>query len=169
MNVEDSTKTLPEIRDISASMGPQRFKRFAWTCRRVWAPVSAATSRLLRLAAAFAVVGTSGLTHAESWPTKPVRVIVPFTAGGPTDILARLVGQQLSQSLGQQFVIDNRPGAGGTVGTAELARARPDGYTLMFTTSSTHAISPHLMKVSYNPVADFTPCCRFSDGGVSPR
>lgn len=103
--------------------------------------------------------------HAQSnWPDRPVRVIVPFPASGATDLVARVVAQRVAQDLGQQMVVDNRPGAGGTIGSAEAAKAQPDGYTLLLTTSSTHAISPHLMpRLAYDPRKDFTPVAHLAD------
>lgn len=102
--------------------------------------------------------------QAEAWPDKPVRVVVPFPASGATDLVARVVAQRVSQDLGQQFVVDNRPGAGGTIGAAEAAKAPADGYTLLLTTSSTHAISPHLMpRLAYDARKDFTPVAHLAD------
>jgi len=99
-----------------------------------------------------------------NWPERPVRVIVPFPASGATDLVARVVTQRVAADLGQQLVVDNKPGAGGTLGTAEAAKAAPDGYTLLLTTSSTHAISPHLMpKLAYDPRKDFTPVAHVAD------
>ena len=99
-----------------------------------------------------------------NWPDRPVRVIVPFPASGATDLVARVVTQRVAADLGQQLVVDNKPGAGGTLGTAEAAKAAPDGYTLLLTTSSTHAISPHLMpKLAYDPRKDFTPVAHVAD------
>ena len=103
--------------------------------------------------------------HAQSnWPDRPVRVIVPFPASGATDLVARVVAQRVAQDLGQQMVVDNRPGAGGTIGAAEAAKAQPDGYTVLLTTSSTHAISPHLVpRLAYDPRKDFTPVAHLAD------
>lgn len=103
--------------------------------------------------------------HAQAqWPDKPVRVIVPFPAGGATDLVARVVTQRVAADLGQQLVVDNRPGAGGTIGTGEAAKAAPDGYTLLLTTSSTHAISPHLLpRLAYDARKDFTPVAYLAD------
>lgn len=93
-----------------------------------------------------------------AYPTKPVRVIVPFVAGGTTDIFARLIAEKLSQQLGQQFIIDNRGGAGGNIGTDAVAKAAPDGYTLVMGTVGTHAINASLYaKMPYDPQADFEP------------
>ena len=102
--------------------------------------------------------------QAQSWPDRPVRVVVPFPASGATDLVARVIARQVSQDLGQQFVVDNKPGAGGTIGAFEAAKAAPDGYTLLLTTSSTHAISPHLMpRLAYDARRDFTPVAHLAD------
>jgi tripartite-type tricarboxylate transporter receptor subunit TctC len=108
-------------------------------------------------AAVIAVVTTH--VHAQAnYPTKPVRLIVAFPPGGSTDIIARLVGQRLGERLGQQVVIDNRGGAGGTIGTEMAARSSPDGYTLTMGTTSTHVIAPAAYpKLKYDPVKDFDP------------
>ena len=91
-------------------------------------------------------------------------MVVPFPASGATDLVARVVAQKVSQDIGQQLVIDNKPGAGGTIGTGEVVKAPADGYTLLFTTSSTHAISPHLMsKLAYKADKDFTPIAHVAD------
>lgn len=95
---------------------------------------------------------------AQSYPAKPVRVIVPFPAGGGTDLFARAVAQKLSGALGQQFIVDNRSGAGGMIGSELVAKAPPDGHTLLITSSSTHSINPHLVKKPlYDPLRDFAP------------
>lgn len=104
------------------------------------------------------------LSQAQAWPAKPVRLVVPFPAGGATDTVARVVAQQVATETGQSFIVDNKAGAGGTLGATEGMRAAADGYTLVFTTSSTHAISPHLMaKAPYDPVKDFTPIAHVAD------
>ena len=127
------------------------------------------TSRRQWLQAAAAVAGgllvLPALAQGEAaWPSRPVRVIVPFPASGATDLVARVIAQRISQELGQQLVIDNRPGAGGTIGAAEAAKAAADGYTLLFTTSSTHAISPHLMpRLAYKADKDFSPIAHMAD------
>ncbi|RJG03263.1 tripartite tricarboxylate transporter substrate binding protein [Noviherbaspirillum sedimenti] len=100
----------------------------------------------------------SGLAQAQDWPSKPVRIVVPIAAGSATDLLARMVGQALSETTGQPFVIDNKSGAVGAIGSNEVARAPADGYTLLIATTSTHAIAPHVStKLPYNAVKDFTP------------
>jgi tripartite-type tricarboxylate transporter receptor subunit TctC len=104
---------------------------------------------------ALVVAGSLG-AHAQSWPNRPVRVIIPFGAGSATDVIPRIVFDRLSQQLGQQVVVENRGGAGGTIGTAMVARADPDGYTLL-TTSSAHTIAPALYpNLSYDIGRDFT-------------
>jgi tripartite-type tricarboxylate transporter receptor subunit TctC len=95
---------------------------------------------------------------AQAWPAKPVRLMVPFPPGGSTDIVARIVGQKLGERLGQSIVIENRGGAGGTLGTAQAAKAAPDGYTLTVASTSTHVVAPSVyQKLDYDPVKDFAP------------
>lgn len=95
---------------------------------------------------------------AQNFPTKPIRLVVPFPAGGTTDILARAVGNELTKAWGQQVIIDNRPGAGGNVGTDIVAKSPPDGYTLLMGTVGTHAINQSLYsKLPFNPIKDFAP------------
>ena len=99
----------------------------------------------------------------DQYPTKPVRVIVPFPPGGATDLVARLVTQKLSENLGKQFFVDNRGGAGGAVGSDVAAKSAPDGYTLIVGTTGTHAINYSLYKKpSYDPVKDFTAITRLA-------
>ena len=103
--------------------------------------------------------------QAQSWPQKPVRFIVPFPPGGATDISARLLGEKLSQIWGQQVIIENRGGAGGSVGAAEAARAAPDGYTLFFPSGSVVTANQHLYeKLSYDPEKDFIPVTNVVSG-----
>jgi len=92
---------------------------------------------------------------AQSYPVKPVRIIVPTSPGGGNDFVARHVGQKLSDRLGQQFIVDNRPGAGGTIGTALAAKAAPDGYTLLLGFVGQLAMSPHVEKLPYDTLKDF--------------
>jgi tripartite-type tricarboxylate transporter receptor subunit TctC len=97
--------------------------------------------------------------HAQgAWPNKPVRIVVPFAAGGTTDILARAIAPELQRVFGQPFVVDNKPGAGGNSGSAEVAKAAADGYTLLMGTVGTHAINPSLYpKMPYDAAKDFAP------------
>ena len=94
----------------------------------------------------------------QQYPVRPITMIVPFAAGGPTDVLARILGQHMSQSLGQQIVVENVTGAGGTIGSARVAKAAPDGYTMVMGNLGTHAASMGLYKnLSYDPRTDFEP------------
>jgi len=107
-------------------------------------------------AAASASVASAAL--ALDYPTRPVTIIVPFAAGGPADITARIVGEQLAKRLGEQFIIENVNGAGGTIGATRAARATPDGYTLIMGHMGTHAAAPALYPdLAYDPAADFAP------------
>ncbi|HZO47864.1 MAG TPA: tripartite tricarboxylate transporter substrate binding protein [Xanthobacteraceae bacterium] len=108
-------------------------------------------------AALTAVAFASTTTHAQEWPAKPVRVVVPFPAGGSTDRMTRLVADELTKVFKQQFVVENRPGAGGAVGAAQVARAEADGYTLMAGGFGPHILGPASgVKADYDPIADFT-------------
>src|SRR3974390_608922 len=115
------------------------------------------------LALAFA----SAVVSAEDvYPSKPVRIVVSFAAGGPTDAVARILGAKLGELLGQQFLVENKTGAGGNIGADLVAKAVPDGYTLLLATVSTHAINPGLYKkMPYDPVRDFAPIGQI---GVTP-
>jgi tripartite-type tricarboxylate transporter receptor subunit TctC len=98
-----------------------------------------------------------GMLHAQAWPAKPVRVVVTFSPGGSSDIVARLIAAPLQAALGQSVIVDNRPGAGGTIGAQEVARAAPDGYTLLLSNSAPISISPAMQdQPRYDPVAGFT-------------
>jgi len=104
---------------------------------------------------------------APSYPAKPIRLVVPFAPGGITDILARALGQRLAEAWGQQVVVENRPGANSQVGAEVVARAAPDGYTLMVSADTTFVMNPHLYgKVTYDALADFVPV---SGLGISPQ
>src|SRR5438067_13183987 len=99
---------------------------------------------------------------AQNYPTRPVKLIVPFPAGSATDQVARVVGAELQQALGQAFVVENKAGAQGAIAAVEVAKSAPDGYTLMLTTNTPHAANPSLFKkLNYDPVKDFTPITRY--------
>ncbi len=122
--------------------------------------------RLLGAATAFAACGAVApvLAQAPAYPAKPVRVVVAFTAGGTTDILARAVTQQLSERLKQPFVIDNKPGGGGNIGTESVVRAAPDGYTLIVNSVGPMAVNQTLYKnLSYDPLKDLVPIVQIAD------
>ncbi len=113
--------------------------------------------RGVRIAVAALLVAASTTAQADSWPTKPIRVMIPFGAGSATDVVPRIVLDRLSAQLGQPVVVENRGGAGGTLGTATVAKAEPDGYTLL-ATSSAHTIAPALYpNLSYDVARDFAP------------
>ena len=114
--------------------------------------------RIIRTLGALALAVCAALAHGQSYPVKPVRIVVPFPAGGTTDILAREAAQRLTQSLGQPFVVDNRPGAGGNIGAELVAKAPADGYAFLMGTVGTHAINASLYnKLPYDHVRDFAP------------
>ena len=112
--------------------------------------------RSFLVATALALAGNAAV--AQTYPARPIRLVVPFPAGGATDIFARAVSQKLGEKLGTHIVVDNKPGAGGTIGSDLVAKAPADGYTLLLATSSTHSIAPSFGgKLPYDAVADFTP------------
>ena len=121
-----------------------------------------------RRRSALGILGAAALTAAlprmasaqaaDAWPTRPITYIVPFTPGGSTDVIARVIAQKLGEALGQPVIVDNKPGAAGAVGASYVAKAKPDGYTLFGGTISTHAINASLYKnLPYDPVKDFEP------------
>jgi tripartite-type tricarboxylate transporter receptor subunit TctC len=121
---------------------------------------------LLRLAAVGAAFLISGAASAQQYPSKPVKIIVPFAAGGPTDVVARLIAHELSVKLGQQYYVENIPGAGGNTGMGQVARSDGDGYTLLFASSSI-VVNPSLYnKVPYDFDKDFTPVTKV---GAAPN
>ena len=106
----------------------------------------------------FVILACSGVAVAQDYPTRPVKIVVPFGAGGGTDALARFLAHGLEQRLGQPFIIENRGGAGTTLGATLVANAEPDGYTIMLGTASTFAAAPGLYKhLAYDPTKDFSP------------
>jgi tripartite-type tricarboxylate transporter receptor subunit TctC len=111
-----------------------------------------------RVILAGAALLASITAHAETWPQRPVTIVVPQAAGNSPDVLCRIIADKLSRSFGQQFVIENRPGAANVVGTQSVARAAPDGYTFLFATSASLVTNPYTFKnLSYDSVKDFTP------------
>jgi len=118
--------------------------------------------RRLAIFATFATLALGVLgpaqVFAQAYPVKPIRLVVPFPPGGSTDIVARIVAQKLGERIGQQIVVENRGGAGGTIGTEAVAKATPDGYTLAVASTSTHVVAPSVYaKLGYDPVKDFAP------------
>ncbi len=100
----------------------------------------------------------AAIAQQSVWPSRPIRMVIPFGAGGGTDVIGRLLAQKLTESLGQTVVVENRPGAGGSLGTSEVARAPGDGYTILLGSSSTHGINPGMYaKLPYDPIKDFEP------------
>jgi tripartite-type tricarboxylate transporter receptor subunit TctC len=120
-----------------------------------------------KLKAAFVVASSvlfaCGQAWAQSYPAKPVKIVVAFPPGGGNDFIARFIAQRLSVSLGQQFVVENRPGAGGTIGVEIGLKAPPDGYTLTLISNS-YTVNPSLYKIRFDPVADMTPVIQISQG-----
>ena len=117
------------------------------------------------LVAVFALAA-GGVNAQDQYPSKPVRIVVSFSAGGPTDTVARVMGAKMAELMGQQFLVENKAGAGGNIGADLVAKAPPDGYTLLMATVSTHAINPGLYKkIPYDPVRDFAP---IGQVGVTP-
>jgi len=121
---------------------------------------------IMRIAALCAALLLPGSSWAQQYPSKPVRIIVPFPAGGPTDVVARLIGLKLSEKLGQQFVVENQGGAAGNLGMGAAAKAPADGYTILFVSSS-YVVNPSLYaKVPYDPDKDFIPITK---AGAAPH
>lgn len=122
-------------------------------------------TRILLGAVAAASIATS--VHAQGYPSKPVTLIVPFPPGSTTDLVGRILQDELGKAIGQTVVIENRGGAGGSVGTEAVARAAPDGYTLLMGTIGTHSINPAVYaKINYDPIKDFEPVIQF---GTAPN
>src|SRR5258706_4478602 len=112
--------------------------------------------RRFRLVAALAALLAASAAAAQEWPDKPVRIIAPYAPGGSADTLGRLIAQKLGQRLKQNFVVENRPGAGGFLGSETVAKAAPDGYLLLVSGLGSHAIAPALSAAPYDPIASFT-------------
>ncbi|MGX9965746.1 Bug family tripartite tricarboxylate transporter substrate binding protein [Roseomonas sp. F4] len=110
-----------------------------------------------RAALGLPLLALAGPALAQAWPSRPIRLVVPFAPGGTTDVMARLVSEQLGRKLGQPVVVENRPGAGATIGAAMVAQAEPDGLTLLMSNSGSHGVSPSLYPtIPYDPMRDFT-------------
>jgi tripartite-type tricarboxylate transporter receptor subunit TctC len=118
------------------------------------------TSLLFALIVA-AVAGPGA--HAQAYPAKPVRLVAPFAPGGGSDFIARLMAQKLAERMGQQVVVENRPGAGGNLGAEYVVRSAPDGYTILLTPAS-YTVNPSLYKLAFDPIADITPIIQLSQG-----
>lgn len=117
----------------------------------------------LAAATALATLGLAGTAHAQAWPAKPIKLIVPFPPGGPTDTAARIVGQKLAERLKQPVVVENRAGASGSIAAVQVMKAAPDGYTLMMLATPT-LLAPHLYKkAGYDTVKDFAPVATLYD------
>ncbi|NDH55045.1 MAG: tripartite tricarboxylate transporter substrate binding protein, partial [Betaproteobacteria bacterium] len=122
--------------------------------------------QIVRLVVALCVVAVPGFVAAQAWPSAPVRMLIPFAAGSATDVYARLVAKHLSDAFGQQFIVEPKPGANGSIAAQQVAKSKPDGLTLFFTTNTTHAANPSLMKqMTYDPVKDFEPVTKI--GGIA--
>lgn len=119
---------------------------------------SGSLARLIKFAFALAIFTMALPAHAQAWPAKPIRLVVPYSAGGTADLLGRSIARKLGESLGQQVIIENRTGAGGGIGADLVAKSKSDGYTLLMGTIATHAINPNLYPDNpYDPVKDFAP------------
>ena len=115
----------------------------------------------MRIVLLLLLLAASPFTYSQAYPSRPVKLVVPFPAGSATDQIARVIGRELQESLGQPFVVENKPGAQGAIAATEVARAAPDGYTLMVTTNTPQAANVSLFKkLNYDPVKDFAPIAR---------
>jgi tripartite-type tricarboxylate transporter receptor subunit TctC len=118
----------------------------------------------LRIAAAILLAAAASLAQAQAWPSRPIKLVAPFSPGGFTDVVARILAQKLGESLGQPVIIENKPGAGSTIGTDYVAKSKPDGYTFAIV-STTHVSSPWLYKsIPYDAIKDFTPVMKLVEG-----
>ncbi len=118
----------------------------------------------MRILLVFALLAlAAGLAQSQQYPTKPVRIIAPFAPGGGTDFIARLIAQKLTERLGQQVIVENKPGAGGNLGAEFAVKSAPDGYTLLLVAGS-YTVNPSLYKLSFDPVNDITPIVQLSQG-----
>src|SRR4051794_18837849 len=111
-----------------------------------------------RIAAALCGAGATRRAHADSYPSRPVKLILPYTAGSPNDVLARMAATHLSAQLGQTIIVDNRPGGGTSIGVGVVMNAEPDGYTLLFSNTLSHLLAPSVnASAAYDPLRDFVP------------
>ena len=118
-------------------------------------------TRPLTIVLAFLLTSLLPQALGQKFPSKPIRLVIPFAAGSATDSAGRILGQALSQRLGQSVIVDNRPGANGQIAATLAAQSVPDGYTLFMTTNSTHSANPHLYKsLPYDPIKDFETIAR---------
>jgi tripartite-type tricarboxylate transporter receptor subunit TctC len=121
------------------------------------------TTAVLKRAAALVLLAAPAFALAQAYPSKAVKVIIPFPPGGPTDVLGRIVAQRLSEKLGQPFVVENKPGASGMIGATQVAKAPADGYTILIN-ASLHVINPSLYaKMQHDPIKDFAPVSQIAD------
>lgn len=127
-------------------------------------PKKVVSSLLVSLAVAGLPIFSVATAQSADWPSRSVTVVVPFAAGGNTDIMARIASQKLAEALKQSFVVENRVGAGGAIAATYVAQAAPDGYTLFFAAAPQIAVVPKVNKVSYDPIKDFTPVSFFGTG-----
>jgi tripartite-type tricarboxylate transporter receptor subunit TctC len=125
--------------------------------------MQSAARRAIAAAGVVTATAASGAVLAQAYPAKPIRFVVPFVAGGPTDIQGRILGQKLAEGFSQQVVIDNRGGAGGNIGMEIVAKSPPDGYTIVISTVGTLAVNPHIYKLSFDVLRDFVPITQVSD------
>jgi tripartite-type tricarboxylate transporter receptor subunit TctC len=140
---------------LEAATASARPRGIAARARRLGSPVA--------IALAFCAL-SAGASQALEWPTRPVTIIVPFVAGGNTDMMARLAAERLAAKFGQPFVIENHGGAGGITGAAQVARSAPDGYTVLFGAGSQLVLAPLMQKVPYDPDKDLIPVTEFGTG-----
>jgi tripartite-type tricarboxylate transporter receptor subunit TctC len=117
------------------------------------------THTLMLLLAALTLLGATARVHAQAaYPNKPVKIVIGFGPGSGTDIMARMIAEELRVALGQPFIVDNRPGASAQIAASAVAKSAADGYTLFLTSNSSHSVNPHMFKkLPYDPIADFTP------------
>ncbi|HTO51060.1 MAG TPA: tripartite tricarboxylate transporter substrate binding protein, partial [Burkholderiales bacterium] len=123
--------------------------------------VRARLPRLIALASLAIAPWLGGSALAQAWPAKPVRIVFPYSAGGPVDVLLRALAMRMSETMGQQFIVENRPGANEIISAEAVARAAPDGYTLLFASDAVFSLNPHLYsKLPYDANKDFAPIAR---------